>query len=1318
MIVRRGIPRIESDDESSQSQRQQPNIPSSSKDHVDDNDHQEVDEEDIEELNSKKRVDYLRQRLDEDMGDSQKVVIGYLRIVDGNDNSDDSSIEYPVRTGLNIVGRAAQSAGGGVTFTTTGVSSIHALIESSIDGTENFVEDLASTNGTTIGQTEHRLAPWKMYELTHKKHIAFGPLHCVFELKNPGRPLGEVDSVGNGPSINSQSQGSKPMEILAPTQIVDAPSLLPPTQPSSSIPEVAPTQLFNAPNTLPSQSQSLFGSIPKSQSQFGNTLAPTQIVIAPDFINTQTPSPSGSLATPNSYAKTQIPENSKPEMSSSTTAGGVSVEEADVTVDMLEPTLMVGAIEDLDDGENGQENNLSTHEKNDGDAGSAFPPQEPAGEGVFPAWAETQYADHFMDDDNEGSGSQQDILTGIYEAVNKGEDKGETAKEETVNVAKKTPLMKTSEKGGGTTKKLVTFGSDVLSMGSVTKGRADAEESPAKNVDSPVLSPIPMMRQEPPSVSSTPAKKSVNVQDSDDTDIDDDDVGQKLKQTQHVSSKATATIEKPKDVELSSGTTTADSKPDVETAKPSKLIRTQTKSVSSKISQKAKELNKSDSGSESEEDLLASGRRPGRRAAQAAKEKMHAVVSAELVPLASDGADEVAPKAVEKDVEPVVEKETAKSVRKHDIWELEDSQADLPETDISDRTFSASTSKPKEVKTYKSTSAKRKSMAKAKPNSTNLHGEETDDDNDFGKTPAPKSRRLDKQPAASSLKLIKTTHKLPATEEGDDDLPPLNASTSNKTPAIKAIIASGTTTTERTPTNNSDLTEDEIVEATPDRIVFNPSATRKKTGSVFVSLTPSNLGKSNIKSLKDDTVLSETSSGTPSIGTQPATGKKRLGSTRRFASTPVMGAGGLAERLGANEDQKTQASKEPLAEEAEEVDVVMEEVQEPVVETKASPPPAEVEEPKTSKASSLFEASSPLTDLSAAQSSSEDEKQPEEVSARGVRSAKKKVAVAGHAKTGLQTEKKEALAPKKPPKGWAYVVGDEEKEEKEEISTQKAANSKMVVTKPETGKRGGKRAKNVVAVEEAVAEPPAKRLRASRDPTPTPESQSSSQSLAVKSSSQNALSTPKIMLTGVGDEYKEIVTKLGGTVVESWAECTHCVSDKIRRTVKFLCALAAGKHILTVKWLEQSQKAGHFIGEAKFLPKDKATEKQYGFSFEKSSHRAQNKALPPFLSGIKIYATPNVKPGRQELSEMVTAAGGQLCDGLPSDPPSDSPEYVLIGCAEDIAECRRLHANSWTVVTNEFVLSGILRQEVDMNAHKLDLNDQVSPPSSAKKKKK
>lgn len=61
-----------------------------------------------------------------------------------------------------------------------------------------------------------------------------------------------------------------------------------------------------------------------------------------------------------------------------------------------------------------------------------------------------------------------------------------------------------------------------------------------------------------------------------------------------------------------------------------------------------------------------------------------------------------------------------------------------------------------------------------------------------------------------------------------------------------------------------------------------------------------------------------------------------------------------------------------------------------------------------------------------------------------------------------------------------------------------------------------------------------------------------------------------MLFTGVIDEEGEhVVTELGGSMAKSVFDCTILVTDRVRRTVKFLCALARGIPIVTLDWLEK-----------------------------------------------------------------------------------------------------------------------------------------------------
>lgn len=62
----------------------------------------------------------------------------------------------------------------------------------------------------------------------------------------------------------------------------------------------------------------------------------------------------------------------------------------------------------------------------------------------------------------------------------------------------------------------------------------------------------------------------------------------------------------------------------------------------------------------------------------------------------------------------------------------------------------------------------------------------------------------------------------------------------------------------------------------------------------------------------------------------------------------------------------------------------------------------------------------------------------------------------------------------------------------------------------------------------------------------------------------------QVLFTGVVDEAGErVLARLGGTMAKGVADMNCLVTDKVRRTVKFLCALAKGIPVVTTLWLEK-----------------------------------------------------------------------------------------------------------------------------------------------------
>ncbi|XP_066437692.1 mediator of DNA damage checkpoint protein 1 isoform X2 [Eleutherodactylus coqui] len=191
---------------------------------------------------------------------------------------------------------------------------------------------------------------------------------------------------------------------------------------------------------------------------------------------------------------------------------------------------------------------------------------------------------------------------------------------------------------------------------------------------------------------------------------------------------------------------------------------------------------------------------------------------------------------------------------------------------------------------------------------------------------------------------------------------------------------------------------------------------------------------------------------------------------------------------------------------------------------------------------------------------------------------------------------------------------------------------------------------------------------------------------------------PKILFTGVVDTAREeAIRALGGDIAESVYDCTHLVTDRIRRTVKFLCALARGVPIITLDWIDKCKKSGCFLSPTGFLVNDEEQEKKFNFVLSESLQKARKQRV---FEGYEIHVTANVKPEPEQMKDLIQCSGAVF---LPKMPRSFKGKCVVVSCPEDAARCRSVPA-SVPITSPEFLLGGILRQEVDPTAHLL------SPP--------
>ncbi|XP_016070282.1 PREDICTED: mediator of DNA damage checkpoint protein 1 isoform X2 [Miniopterus natalensis] len=186
---------------------------------------------------------------------------------------------------------------------------------------------------------------------------------------------------------------------------------------------------------------------------------------------------------------------------------------------------------------------------------------------------------------------------------------------------------------------------------------------------------------------------------------------------------------------------------------------------------------------------------------------------------------------------------------------------------------------------------------------------------------------------------------------------------------------------------------------------------------------------------------------------------------------------------------------------------------------------------------------------------------------------------------------------------------------------------------------------------------------------------------------------PKVLFTGVVDARGEqAVLALGGSLASSVAEASHLVTDRICRTVKFLCAVGRGIPILSLDWLYQSRKAGCFLPPDEYVVTDPEQEKNFGFSLRDSLSRAREQRL---LEGYEIHVTPGVQPPPPQMGEIISCCGGTV---LPSMPRSYKPQRVVIACSQDVPRCTTPFRVGLPILSPEFLLTGVLKQEAKPEA--------------------
>ncbi|XP_057304637.1 mediator of DNA damage checkpoint protein 1-like [Hydractinia symbiolongicarpus] len=212
---------------------------------------------------------------------------------------------------------------------------------------------------------------------------------------------------------------------------------------------------------------------------------------------------------------------------------------------------------------------------------------------------------------------------------------------------------------------------------------------------------------------------------------------------------------------------------------------------------------------------------------------------------------------------------------------------------------------------------------------------------------------------------------------------------------------------------------------------------------------------------------------------------------------------------------------------------------------------------------------------------------------------------------------------------------------------------------------------------------------------------------------QSLCTKPKIVFTGISDKTVEkIVKDLGGEVVDNVEVATHLVTDKVRRTVKFLCAVARGIPVVSSAWLKSSKTSNVFTSCKDHILNDQAAERQYKFQLKRSLKKSSVSSL---LENVRIYVTKNVKPEPKCMKEMIECSGGKFLSKSPKGPSDD---VIVVSCDDDAKEHEKLTNQGFCVCTNEVLLTGILRQEIDRDSFLINNESKLNESQDSTSKRK
>lgn len=199
----------------------------------------------------------------------------------------------------------------------------------------------------------------------------------------------------------------------------------------------------------------------------------------------------------------------------------------------------------------------------------------------------------------------------------------------------------------------------------------------------------------------------------------------------------------------------------------------------------------------------------------------------------------------------------------------------------------------------------------------------------------------------------------------------------------------------------------------------------------------------------------------------------------------------------------------------------------------------------------------------------------------------------------------------------------------------------------------------------------------------------------------------------LSQKLRKCALEMGMGFASSPINCTHLVVSGISRTPKFVCSFSHATYILSYNWILESYEAKNVLDEKQFILQDKNGEEKYSFNLSYSLSKRKKRGRLLF-SNLVFFVTPTVISSVSNVKEMIESAGGAVATKkLPSrmqinQLKSDKKGFVLVSCKQDLHLCSALENIEIDIVSVEFVICGILRQDIDFEAHRLKANKAIT----------